>query len=52
MKKMRPHWYFVSYVYCPACMRERVDRTRHYELRPKAWDDRHEYIEAYDYCQA
>jgi len=46
----RPYWYFVTEEYCPACSRSQRYLERRYTPRPERWEDRHEAIEVYDYC--
>lgn len=47
-----PHWYFISTWECPICGRSKTYRERQYTPRPEAWEDRHEYREVWDYCDA
>ena len=44
------HWYFTDEHYCPVCSRSVVSRHRVYGPRPEAWEDRHYFVESYDYC--
>ena len=46
------HWYFISDIYCPLCGHSVRTRTRMYSEKPEAWDDRHDFEEGYDYCDA
>lgn len=46
----RKYWYFISEDYCPVCGHVKIARERMYTPRPEAWEDRHECVEFYDYC--
>lgn len=35
---------------CPVCGRSDTERERRYDPRPEAWEERHEYYTAYDWC--
>lgn len=52
MPKMPKHWYFISVWTCPICGLSEEYRERRPYPRPEKWEDRHEYEEAYDYCNA
>jgi hypothetical protein len=47
-----PYWYHISSYYCPICGRDDTFRERRYTPRPDRWEDRHEFKEVYDYCDA
>lgn len=49
---MKPHWYFISTIYCPLCGRTETYRERRHTPRPDDYNDRHEFLERYDYCDA
>jgi len=44
------YWYFYTEYYCPVCGRTQVYKNRMQYPKPENWDDRHEEIEAFDYC--
>jgi hypothetical protein len=46
----REYWYFISIWYCPQCGRSTEVRERRYDKRPDKYEDRHEIVEAWDYC--
>lgn len=46
----RRHWYFITYDECPICGHEIETRERRYTPRPPRFEDRHEFIVHYDYC--
>lgn len=48
----RKYWYFITDFYCPVCGHSETYKDRMYHERPADWDDRHEIIESYDYCNA
>lgn len=37
----RPHWYFITTVYCLFGGDQEVYRERRYTRRPKRWENRH-----------
>lgn len=47
---MGKYWYFITYLECPVCWRHSEYRERRYTPRPEAYEDRHKFIEHYDYC--
>lgn len=50
--KHKPHWYRVTVFYCPACGGETKYKERMYSPRPDKWEERNEWIDAWDYCDA
>ncbi len=50
--KGKGEWYFISTHACPVCGRESVVRERREAPKPVDWDDRHEYCDVYDCCDA
>ena len=51
-KKIPKHWYFIDEDYCPICGGSKVYRERKYTERPERYEDRHDFEEVYDYCDA
>ena len=51
-KKVPKHWYYISVDYCPLCSKDETIRERRYDERPEKYEDRHEFKESYDYCDA
>ena len=49
---MRKHWYFFYEIYCPLCCSSRIGRERRYGRRPKRYWKRHDFTEAYDWCDS
>ena len=47
---MIAYWYFITVYYCPQCGRSRTYKDRRNGPKPIKWEDRHEEIEAWDYC--
>ncbi len=45
-------WYFIYSNYCPICGRTDEWRERRYGPKPDKWEDRHQFSEVYDYCDA
>lgn len=45
------YWYYISVDYCPVCGSEDTTRERVYGPRPEKWEDRHEMMEYYDWCE-
>jgi hypothetical protein len=46
----RPHWYMITTYYCPVCGNESTYRERRYDPRPEAYEDRHKFIQSFDWC--
>lgn len=45
------HWYYITEYDCPQCMRTRVYKERRDGPKPIQWEERHNYVEAWDYCE-
>lgn len=45
------YWYYIIEDYCPVCGVTDVTRQRMYSERPEAWEDRHRFMEFYDWCE-
>lgn len=50
MPAHKPHWYYLTYSFCPVCGGGQIYRERRYGERPKNWQDRIEHRDAYDWC--
>ena len=46
------YWMFITEYYCPVCSKTDTYRNRMPMPKPEDWDDRHDVIEMYDYCNA
>ena len=49
-RKMRKHWYFITYYECPPCGAGDEIRERRYGRKPKDPRKCYDYIQSYDYC--
>lgn len=48
----RKHWYLVTIHACPICGHEKVYRERQYTPKPSNRQERIQYHEYYDWCDA
>ncbi len=47
------YWYMFYESYCPICAHTEVIKERVYDRpKPKEWNERHDIIERWDYCNA
>lgn len=47
---MKKYWYYITEIYCPQCGGYKIYRGREYTRKPKNYDKRHDYVEAWDGC--
>ncbi len=47
---MRKRWWFFIHYRCPVCGKEIITKELRADRKPLTWEERHEFVEMYDYC--